>query len=455
MKIVLADLKLKDPIIHPLRIGNHNNCGCLCSLGLEFLRAVIKEDTLTRGADIEILHKAPLIHQLDMIKREIVKRTPDVVGFSVYVWNYYRTLKLCELVKKELPETTIILGGPQVSFCAESILKKAPHIDGIIRGEGEMTFLEFVRSTIQKKPFGKDILGMSYRKGEKIISNPDRPLLDDLNRIPSPYLTKSVDMSTLTLLEMETSRGCPYRCAYCVWPDNNKIRLFNEKRVIKELKLAADYGITNVIFWDAIFNLPKIVYNMCKKIIEQKINITFFALFRPELINKKILDIMEKAGMTSVEVGVQSFNPETLALINRGANAKKIEKAFELLHKRDISVGCDLIIGLPGDTLDTIKENIDTAYAYSGTFVNTFLLHVLPGSLLWSRAEQYGLTFMKNPPHFILSTAECTKGEIMEAVKYSNAKAFEFKKNEILKSLLYGKSPHIDKLAMFDPIFGG
>ncbi|KYK34230.1 MAG: B12-binding domain-containing radical SAM protein [Theionarchaea archaeon] len=456
MKIVLADLKLCDPLVDPFRVVSQNYHG-INFLAAGYLKSVIEKDSMTKKADVEILIKESLLHNLEMLKREIVTRGPNLIGFSVYVWNYYRTLKLCELIKKELPETKIVLGGPQVSFTADAILEEFPSVDGIVRGEGEIVFLELVRSMMQKKQFGKGILGLTYRNGNKIISNPPRPLLDDINEIPSPYLTGTLDMSFFPKLELETSRGCPFHCAYCVSCQiYNKIRFFNEKRVIEELKLATDYGIENVMFYDSTFNLPQIVYNLCKKIAEEKkIKISFNAFLRPELINKKMLDILERAGMSLVEIGIQSFNSKTLQLIHRTADIEKIKETFKLLHRRDHHTVCDLILGLPGETLDTMKEGINLAYTFEGVIVGIFLLQVLPGSLLWTNNQEFGLEFMKNPPHFVISAPTFSREELAESIRYGYSRYFKVMPRKLAKMVIEGKKVPRHHSLIFNPIFGG
>lgn len=455
MKIVLAELKLPDLLIDSIRTSSQEYEG-FNFLALGFLKSAIKNDSQTKAVDVEILERASLLHRLEMIKNEIISREPDLIGLSVYVWNYYRTLKLCELVKKEYPHARIVLGGPEVSFNSEEILSESPYVDGIVRGEGEITFKELVRSMLQKKPFGIGILGLTYRSNSKIISNPPRPLLDDLNEIPSPFLTGVLDMSNIPKLELETSRGCQYHCAYCVWCETHyKIRYFNEKRIIKELKLATEYGIENVVFYDAIFSLPKIVYNLCKRMKEEKIKIAFDAFLRPELVNEKMLNALEEAGMTSAEVGVQSFNPATLEFINRYANIEKVKECFELMRRRSISMICDLIIGLPGETFETMKEGIDFVTAFPTTTLRTFVLQVLPGSQLWRKYQEYGLEFIREPPHLILSTSTLRKEEIAELIQYGFTKTFDLIPTLLAKLIIQGTDISLRHSHSFDPILGG
>jgi radical SAM superfamily enzyme YgiQ (UPF0313 family) len=455
MRIVFTEMKLPDILLDSIRTGGQDYEG-LSLLPFGFLKAVLNNDRITRDVQVDILDTASFLHRLEMIRDEVISRQPDLIGMSVYVWNYYRTLKLCELIKNEYPQTKIVLGGPQVSFLSTKVLQDHPYVDGIVRGEGEITFLELVRSMLKGTTFGKNIQGLTYRNDSRIIENPTRPLLDDLNKIPSPYLTKTLDMSKIPKLELETSRGCLFRCTYCVWCElYHKIRFFSEKRVIDELKMAVDYGIDNVVFYDAIFSVPHIIRKLCKRIAEEKIKISFDAFLRPELVNDKMLDILEKAGMRSAEIGVQSFNPETLRRINRPTHIGKIKESFDLVHRRGIQIICDMIIGLPAETYESAKKGIDTAHSFKGTTVRTFILQLLPGSQLWNKSKELGLEYQHDPPYLITSTPTFSRDEIVEMIQYGFSKPLSLTPDALAKLILEGKNFPKYHSHTLDPLLGG
>ena len=167
---------------------------------------------------------------IDFIASDIYKENPDVIGFSTYIWNLTETLEICEILKIVKPEIKIILGGPEVSFGGEKILKDNPFIDFIVYGEGEETFKELMEALISNNGKYNNINGLIHIADDKVVTNSPRPLIKDLNTIPSPYKNMGNEFRN-KIVYFESSRGCPFGCEFCLSSTIKGVRYFSIERV--------------------------------------------------------------------------------------------------------------------------------------------------------------------------------------------------------------------------------
>lgn len=327
----------------------------LPALGLEYIAAKILDLVNVKIIDGKVRNL-----KIYQIMRELIDFKPDVVGISCcYTIGIKFALKIAQESKKQGYST--VLGGWHPSFDHSEILKY-PFVDIIVRGEGEITF----REVIENKDLEK-IRGISYKRNGKLINNPDRSLIKDLDNLPFPARSLRHKKSHFQAFQMpidviETSRGCPHRCIFC------NIHLFyrgtyrtkSPERVIKELKIISNQNQRqNVFIVDDNFTANmKRVEKICDLIIEEGIQLDFICQSRIDVIKKnpQIIKKMAKAGFWLFFLGIESFNQKALNNIQKKVQFRDILEAIEILHDNDI-----LIIGslLVGSKLDEKEEDIN------------------------------------------------------------------------------------------------
>ena len=446
MKIVLCPVPLLYPLSvmsEPPRIYN--------ALALGYIAAALNTNKTTENEEVKILEKESLLHTLKTLKKDILREQPDILGISVYIWNHQRVMKLCEMVKADAPDITVVLGGPQVTYTAEEVLRDNPSVDIIVRGEGEVTFCELV-DALKKGSSLTSVKGITYRHNKQVVSNPDRPPGGGLDEIPSPYLTGILDLSLSEMLELEASRGCPYRCGYCVWHRLHKrVTFYSMERIFEILKFGYDKGIKKVVFWDSIFDSPKRARALCDYILREGLDLYVSIFLDPWSVNGEYLEMIKKVGTFSIDMGVQSMNSETLRLINRPTTVEQTRKALNLLKTYELEPICDIILGLPADTFQTVKAEIDFI-ASLGFPTNVYFLQLLPGSLLYETADEHGLVYMPEPPHMVYQTDSMSREELGGAFRYTYFARYRERIRRIIQE--ENSYERLKENPRFDSLFG-
>ena len=403
MKVILISIYQATPI----------NPTYYYPLSLHYLKAYAHKD-LADGVTIAIKNYTIEL-QSNLIIQELLKDSPDVIGFTCYVWNTKKVLELSHLLKKLQPALKIVLGGPQVTATANSILSDNEWVDVIVRGEGEQTFAELLKYYSNNDLGLEAIKGISYRAGGKIHSNPPRPLLDNLDDIPSPFHEGLDDPSHEILIE--TQRGCPFECAFCACHKNFKsVRHFSMERVKADLDHLFRSGVKRLFLADSTFNLnPKRAKEILKHIGSINKNTSISTELRAELLDEETIDLLEKAGVKFLEIGLQSTSPVTAKSIGRETNLEKFERGIRLLEGSKIQFVIQLMIGLPGDDLSSFKNSVDYVLNLAPDALQVFELQLLPGSDLYDNAEHHGMIFHLTPPHLVIQNKTFSYSDIIRA----------------------------------------
>ncbi len=382
-------------------------------LSLHYLKAyAIKE--LTDGITIAIqnynIEEAP-----NHIIYDLLKDSPDVIGFSCYIWNIQKILGIAHLLKRLNPAVKIVLGGPQVTATADIILTENEWVDVIVRGEGEQTFAELLKYYLNNDLRIEEIQGISYRANGKIQSNQSRPLIINLDDIPSPF-NEGIDNKSHEIL-IETQRGCPFECAFCSYHKNFKsVRRFSLERVKSDLNHLISSGVERLYLADPTFNLDqKRAKQILKYIGSINKNAVINTELRAEFLDRETVDLLEKAGVTFLEIGLQSTNPTTLKKIGRETDLNKFENGIKLLQKSRIQYVIQLIIGLPGDDLNSFKNSMDYVLNLAPDKLQVFELQLLPGSALHDNADEHGMLFHLMPPHLVIQNNTFSYSDIVKA----------------------------------------
>lgn len=365
----------------------------------------------------ELLIREFTVHEpRDSILSQLLAEKPDVVAFSVYLWNRRETLDLIDALSVARPELRMILGGPEVSFEGESLFTRHPGITALIRGEGE----EPLRALLSSWQGGKQpgvVPRTVIRLGEELASGPDSPPLKELDQIPSPFQTALTDMAR-GFVYYETSRGCPFHCSFCLSARDNLIRSYSMERIKSDLLFLMQKKIAKVKLVDRTFNFDASrAREIFKFILEHNQSTHFHFEIAGHLLDNATLELLDKAPeeMFQFEIGVQSTLESTLDAIGRKVNLEKLEENIRRLRKSNrIHMHLDLVAGLPGDNYDSFLESIDRVAALAPHHLQIEPVKLLPGSPLRDQAEDLQIRFDPNPPYTILGSPELSYAELQK-----------------------------------------
>ncbi len=348
----------------------------------------------------------------------------DMLGFSCYVWNIDLINKVATMAKALHPQITIIYGGQQIrGGYIEQLLHKEKCADILIEDEGEVTFRDLLLHKITGFPVLETIGGLHYldQNGDRKSTGAPN-MVADLGEIPSAY-DGNTELPYRGSFLMEASRGCPYRCGYCLWAEPEGVREYDIKRVEAELIHVLNQKPSHIMFCDGTFNMRKerskhIMKIMIKHLREGKTE-PFSCLVenRLEIIDEESAQLLDELldlnPLLTVEFGLQSANPESSKFLRRRFSQEKFSKAWNLLSSRvRANAEVDCIYALPGEDSDDFKRTVDYAYSLSPHTIQCFRLSVLPGTNFEDMAEEYGLKYNHEPNHAVYSTKWLTVEQI-------------------------------------------
>lgn len=409
------------------------------NLAIRYLKA-FTEDL----CNIEI-EEYTINQHIDFIVSDLYKKKADIICFSTYIWNLNETLEICETLKIVNPNLKILLGGPEVSFDPEVVLENNDFIDYIIFGEGELTFKEFIEYKVMGSNNYEGIKGLAYRNGDKIIKNENRDLIKDLNIIPSPYDNIGKEFEN-KIIYYESSRGCPFNCAFCLSSTIKGVRYFDIERVKKDLGSLIDGKVRQVKFVDRTFNANKEYAKEIMNYIMEKdpVDINFHFEVTAHLLDDDMLEFISKAkeGLFQFEIGVQSTNDKTIEAIGRTTDFEKLSevtrriKSFNNIHQH-----LDLIAGLPYEGYDSFKNSFNDVYNLKPEKLQLGFLKLLKGSKLRAEEDKYGFKYLDKPPYEILENDFISYEDILKlhniedlVEKYFNEDYFSNSLDYIIKN---------------------
>lgn len=353
---------------------------------------------------------------LRAVARRIAAHTPDVVLFSCYIWNIEQTLQLCRALKKDNPQLTVVVGGPEVSYRAGQILEENEAVDFVSSGEGECSIPLLLTCLSQQKT--PDIAGISCRNGKTLLLRTDTPETDfSISPICEEYLLSRNGRIVYT----ESSRGCPFSCAFCLSGRLGKVRFRELSRVKEDILLLSRCGTKTVKFVDRTFNCDRdravailsfILENHGKSIPK---DVCFHFEIAADLLNEKLFAVIEQlpVGCVQFEVGIQSFNENTLRAINRKTDLQRVESNVKrLLQKNNCHVHIDLIAGLPEEDYASFVAGFNRAYALKANMLQLGFLKILHGSPMAEHKELYPCTHCSTPPYEVQSTPCLSQDEL-------------------------------------------
>ena len=352
----------------------------------------------------------------DEIMKEIYRSGADVVCFSCYIWNISFVRELIRDLKKILPDTAFWAGGPEVSFHAKNFLEDMPQVTGIMKGEGEETFLALAGYYLEGKGRLEEISGIVFRKENEIVDNGFREPVD-LDRIP--FIYENSENFENRIIYYESSRGCPFSCSYCLSSIDRKLRFRSLSLVKKELQFFLDHRVPQVKFVDRTFNCRhEHAMEIWKYILEHDNGVTNFHFeVSADLFREDELELIGRMrpGLIQLEIGVQSANPETLEAVHRKTDLEKLRRNVEKIRSfHSVHQHLDLIAGLPCEDYESFRRSFDFVYSMKPDQLQLGFLKVLKGSLMEEKAREYGITCKSLEPYEVFSTRWISYEEILK-----------------------------------------
>ena len=361
---------MKILLIHKSNFEDRDSESIVIPNGLTYIDSLLK----SRNYDTTLLNLSN--NDWRETKEIIAKENPDIVGISCYTFNRPAVFKLAKLIKQELPNCKIVIGGPHASVMYNQILEHYPFIDFVVIGEGELTFLELVENINNPNK----IKGIAYRKNNEIIINEKREPIADLDSLPMPAEYYSYK-------RIITSRGCPGKCIFCDTPHlwGNKIRFRSAKNVVDEIELLnKKYSRAFFIFSDDTFTADKQrVIGICKEIIDRKLQIVWDCRSRVNFIDEERLEWMKNAGCVSISYGIESGSEKILKNIKKFTTKEQIIDAAKLTRKYGLFMNFFLIVGSPGEDDETIKETIDLIKETKPLAIQPSIMEITPGTKIY------------------------------------------------------------------------
>lgn len=348
---------------------------------------------LRENHEVKIIDANILNYTIMDVKRELKRFYPDIVGITSVTPSIPQAYAVAKVAKEIRDDCVVLIGGPHATFLPRQTLEECEYIDIIVKGEGEMTVKDLMK-TIERGEKLDRVKGISFRKENRIIDNEPIPLIKNVDEIPFPsrdflpmnrYLFNGVKYTT-----MLTSRGCPFVCSFC-----SSSRLFkgywrgrSPENVLEEIKsIYEEYKIKNIEFIDDTFTLDqKRAERICDGIIKQGWDISWGASSRVDTLSKELVEKMKKAGCWILFLGIESGSQKILDAIGKRITIEQVKKAVRIAKDAGIQVLGSFIIGFLQDTLETIKETINFAKRLNLDYAEFSILTPYPGTVIYDYA---------------------------------------------------------------------
>lgn len=350
------------------------------------------------------------------IVKEILEYNPDVVGFSAYIWNIELIKTVIDILRNSY-DKHIIIGGPEVSYDSEYFINNTG-ADFIIKGEGEIAFNSLLHAINDKRPF-QAVPNITCIVDGILINNPIEEI-KDLTTLKMPYyFSEDIPNIPNKIAYIETSRGCPYKCSYCLSSLEKTVRFFDMEEVKKSILYLLDKGAKTFKFLDRTFNANKLVINLFSFIIDVHKEGTVFQFeITGDVLPKEVIEYVNEfapKGLFRFEIGIQSTNKETNLLVNRIQNTQKLFENIKLIEEKGIvDLHLDLIAGLPKENKESFKVTFNEVFKLGAKELQLGFLKMLRGTKIRNEYLIYGYEFLENSPYQITKNNDLSPSDLSE-----------------------------------------
>ena len=371
------------------------------AIGLRYLYANMQE-----LQNISEIVEFSINDAIQTIAENILLHQPTIIGIGVYIWNILEVSELIHILKKISPEITIVLGGPEVTYTP--FRTNVDDADFIIQGEGDIAFYELCKNILNATPPKEKIIKMTL------------PKLKEL-KLPYQYYTDE-DIKN-RYIYVEISRGCPFECEFCLSSMDEKVRAFNLDEILVEFEKLCQRGARNFKFVDRTFNLNMKTANKILDFFLAK-DEEYFAHFEvipdhfPSSLREKIAKF--PPGALQLEIGIQTLNLEVANNISRVLNLDKIDENVRFLEQETHAhIHLDLIVGLPGESLESFGSNLDKLVALSSCEIQIGILKKLSGTYIKRHDSDFNMVYSDRAPYDILKNSLLSFNDIQMMKRFA------------------------------------
>lgn len=330
-------------------------------------------------------------------RERIAKTHSDIIGVTATTLLYKSAMKLITIAKEVQPQATTILGGSHGTFWDENALKEYPALDIVVRREGEITLLELT-DKLENHNNLNSVLGITYRYGDKIVRNADRPFIEDLDSLPFPAhhllpLDKLKHNGKL-LVPLVSSRGCVYWCDFCstVRMFGRGYRMRSPKNVVDEMQMVHEkFGVDQVTFYDDAFSVDRNrVIKICEELHARKLKIMWDCGTRVDMVDKELMQTMKDAGCIAVWLGVESGSEAILGAMNKKIKLDQTRLAYKTAQKVGLITIANVVLGFPGETEQSAKETVNFLKQLNPDDVGFYVATPYPGTPMYDEVVKNG-----------------------------------------------------------------
>ncbi len=330
--------------------------------------------------------------------RERITQTPsDLIGVTATTLLYKSAMKLITLAKQTQPQAVTVLGGSHGTFWDENALKEYPSLDIVVRREGEETFIELL-DKLETHSSLSNLLGITYRNGDTIVQNPDRPFIEDLDALPFPahhlLPLENLKHNGKIIFPLVSSRGCVYWCDFCstVRMFGRGYRMRSPKNVVDEMQLVHDkYGIDQVTFYDDAFSVDRNrVVKICQELKDRKLQMKWDCGTRVDMVDRELMTTMRDAGCFAVWLGVESGSEVMLGAMNKRIKLAQTRLAYKTAHELGLMTIANVVLGFPGETEQTARETIRFVKELNPDDVGFYIATPYPGTPMYELVKKNG-----------------------------------------------------------------
>jgi len=408
-------------------------------LGIAYIGAVLENG----GFEVEILDGAALELDWEAMENWIRKAAPQVIAITALTPTIDQGLATAKLARRVCPHATIVMGGYHPSFNHTEILEK-DYVDVVVIGEGEFTMLELVE-TLEG---GGDLIQVPGIAYGDVVTRP-RPVVQDLDQLPFParhllpmdhYKILNMKLHTATMI---SGRGCPMQCSFCASAalHGHRLRMRSAENVVDEMEhLTEEHDAGMIAFMDDTFTLkPSRVEQVCDEIKKRGLDVYWGCTARADTISSKMLQKMSDTGCITMFLGVESADQQQLDRVNKQLTVDKIRRAFTLSRKHDIRTIASVVLGMPGDTRDSISRTIRFVRELNPSYALFSLATPYPGTRFYREAVENNLIKVKDWSKYtllspVLETVDCSRDELKNMQKKA-FRQFYLRPSYILRQL--------------------
>ena len=394
-------------------------------LGIGYIAAVLEENNI----DVKIIDGSAIEMSWEDLEKEIQKYSPDIIGITAVTPTINQALKTAKIAKSTCTDALVVLGGYHPTFTSEELLKN-DFVDIIVLGEGEYTMLELT-SAFENGTDLREVKGIATRE----FVTPPRPIIEDLDELPFParhllpmdnYKILNMKLTTGTLI---SGRGCPHRCSFCSSSamHGHKLRMRSANNIVDEMEhLLGAHDAEMIAFMDDTFTMNrKRVEEVCSEIKERDLDFYWGCTARADTISRNLLEQMKDSGCITLFLGVESADQQHLDNLNKNVTVDRIKKAFELTQELKVRTLASAVLGMPGDTRQSIENTIGFVKSLNPSYAIFSLATPYPGTDFYIKASKQNLIKVNDWSKYtllspVLETVDCS----LEELKSLQKKAF-------------------------------